>query len=239
MAEEPPSEIPLESAKEINNNQKINFPEFEKYEIFEGKFKVEKDPGKLVHAFRYIGKGLGNMKTFLEEHEIKAKLKTGGTATLSGISKAGNFLYGKTKEGLGYLYKKISGENENKDNEEDEKIILERETNNSNIIEKDDNIILNEDDILELLKCKDDATTCFDKDSAFKVTFDTNSLGWLSNNLTGDAGYWTAIAIKGSNLYAWSIKNGSITPTLISDSTNIGIRPVIVVSKDSTYLRRG
>jgi hypothetical protein len=70
LAEEPPSEIPLESAKEINNNQIIYFPEFEKYEIFEGKNKVEKDPGKLVHAFRYVGKGLGNMKTYFEESEI-------------------------------------------------------------------------------------------------------------------------------------------------------------------------
>jgi hypothetical protein len=132
LAEEPPLEIPLESAKEINNNQKINFPEFENYEIYEGKNKVEKDPGKLVHAFRYVGKGLGNMKTYFEEKEIGSKLKTGGTATLNGISKAGNFLYGKTKEGIGYLYKKIYGENGKKDKKF--------------IIEADDGILSKEDD---------------------------------------------------------------------------------------------
>ena len=134
MAEEPPLEIPFESAKEIDNNQKLNFPEFEKYEIYEGKTKIEKDPGKLVHAFRYVGKGLGNMKTFFEEYEIGSKLKTGGTATLNGISKAGNFLYGKTKEGIGYLYKKFSGENEKKNR----RIIIEGAT--------DDGILYNEDD---------------------------------------------------------------------------------------------
>jgi hypothetical protein len=134
LAEEPPLEIPFESAKEIDNNQKISFPEFEKYEIYEGKTKVVKDPGKLIHAFRYVGKGLGNMKTYFEENEIGSKLKSGGVATLNGISKAGNFLYGKTKEGIGYLYKKISGENRKKN----ERIIIDGET--------DDGILYNEDD---------------------------------------------------------------------------------------------
>jgi hypothetical protein len=138
LAEEPPLEIPLESAKEINNNQKINFPEFENYEIYEGKNKVEKDPGKLVHAFRYVGKGLGNMKTYFEEKEIGSKIKTGGTATLNGISKAGNFLYGKTKEGIGYLYKKIYGENGKKD----KKLIIEAD---DGILSKEDD---KEDDII-------------------------------------------------------------------------------------------
>ena len=142
MAEEPPSEIPLESAKEINNNQIIYFPEFEKYEIFEGKTKVEKDPGKLVHAFRYVGKGLGNMKTYFEENEIGSKLKSGGVATLNGISKAGNFLYGKTKEGIGYLYKKISGDNGKKK----KKIIIEGETDDGFSYKEDDNINSDEEE---------------------------------------------------------------------------------------------
>ena len=142
MAEEPPLEIPLEMAKEINNNQIIYFPEFEKYEIFEGKNKVEKDPGKLVHAFRYVGKGLGNMKTYFEESEISSKLKSGGTATLNGISKAGNFLYGKTKEGIGYLYKKISGENEKKK----KKFIIEGETDDGILYKEDDNINSDEEE---------------------------------------------------------------------------------------------
>jgi len=144
LAEEPPLEIPLESAKEINNNQKINFPEFKNYEIFEGKTKIEKDPGKLVEAYRYVGKGLGNMKTFFEESELSSKLKSGGAATLNGISKAGNFLYGKTMEGIGYLYKKISGEKDKKK----ERIIIEGETDDGLLYEKDDddNINSNEEE---------------------------------------------------------------------------------------------
>ena len=142
MAEEPPLEIAFESAKEIDNNQKISFPEFEKYEIYEGKTKVVKDPGKLVHAFRYVGKGLGNMKTYFEENEIGSKLKSGGVATLNGISKAGNFLYGKTKEGIGYLYKKISGENEKKN----KKFIIEGETDDGILYKEDDKINSDEEE---------------------------------------------------------------------------------------------
>ena len=141
MAEEPPSEIPLESAKDIIYTNEIKFPEFEDYEIFEGKNIVEKEPGKLVQAFRYVGNGLGNMKSFFEESEISSKLKSGGAATLNGISKVGNFLFGKTKEGLGYLYNKIYANKENNDKEEELTIRLDNnvgETNSITLEEDDD-----------------------------------------------------------------------------------------------------
>jgi hypothetical protein len=151
LAEEPPKEIPLESAKDIIYSQEINFPEFENYEIFEGSTIVEKDPGKLVQAFRYVGKGLGSMKKYFEESDISSKLKSGGEATLNGISKAGSFLYnlsmpiynytsGKAKEGFGYLYNKIYGNKENNNGEE-----LTITLNNEN--EETDTITLKEDDI--------------------------------------------------------------------------------------------
>ena len=151
MAEEPPKEIPLESAKDIIYSQEINFPEFENYETFEGRTIVEKDPGKLVQAFRYVGKGLGSMKKYFEESDISSKLKSGGEATLNGISKAGSFLYnlsmpiynytsGKAKEGFGYLYNKIYGNKENNNGEE-----LTITLNNEN--EETDTITLKEDDI--------------------------------------------------------------------------------------------
>ena len=153
MAEEPPKEIPLESAKEIIYSQEINFPEFENYETFEGRTIVEKDPGKLVQAFRYVGKGLGSMKKYFEESDISSKLKSGGEATLNGISKAGSFLYnlsmpiynyasGKTKEGFGYLYNKIYGnKKEDNNNGEELTITLNNENEETNIISlKDDDI---------------------------------------------------------------------------------------------------
>jgi hypothetical protein len=152
LAEEPPSEIPLESAKDIIYSQEINFPEFENYEIYEGKIIVEKDPGKIVNAFRYVGKGLGSTKTYFEEIDISSKLKSGGEATLNGISKAGSFLYnltmpvynyasGKTKEGFGYLYNKIYGNKENNKKEEELTITLNNEIEETDIItQKEDDI---------------------------------------------------------------------------------------------------
>jgi len=106
-----------------------------------------------VQAYRYVGKGLGNMKTFFEESDISSKLKSGGEATLNGISKAGSFLYnlslpiynyasGKTKEGFGYLYNKVYGKKENNDNNEQELTITL-----NNKIEETDAITLKNDDI--------------------------------------------------------------------------------------------
>lgn len=159
MAEEPPSEIPLESAKNIVESPGDNFPEFENYEIFCGKTKVEKNPGKLVNAFRYVGNGLGNMTSFVQQkyqdYEINSKIKTGGKATLNGLSKAGNYLYdlslpfmkyasNKASQGVGYLYSKISGNTENGNNEKNT-------INEEGDTVQEDNIILQEkEDEIEL-----------------------------------------------------------------------------------------
>jgi len=93
------------------------------------------------------------MKTFFEESELSSKLKSGGAATLNGISKAGSFLYnlslpiynyasGKAKEGFGYLYNKVYGKEENNNNNEQELTITL-----NNKIEETDTITLKNDDI--------------------------------------------------------------------------------------------
>ena len=113
----------MEIAKEPVISQKMHFPEFENYEIFEGKLNVEKRPGALTQAFRYVGSGLGSLGSFFsskyEEYNIGSKLKEGGSASLKGLSNAGSYLYNLTKplvkyasdkatEGVGYFYKKMS-----------------------------------------------------------------------------------------------------------------------------------
>ena len=99
--------------------------------------------------------------------------------------------------------------------------------------------LLNVNDIKELLRCSDNSEEkCFEVDNAYTVTLDSNILAWLFNGLIGDSGYWTAESVTGSNMYAWAIRNGRIDPVIISDHTNIGIRPVIEVSKDSPLLKR-
>ena len=96
--------------------------------------------------------------------------------------------------------------------------------------------LLTEDDIIEVLGCKKYGNLCFSPDEAFEVGNGINSLGFLSYNLTGTNGYWTAIALPNSGIYAWSIQNNIVKPTLLSDcatsSTNtIGVRPVIIAKK--------
>ena len=92
--------------------------------------------------------------------------------------------------------------------------------------------LLEEKDILEFLGCKEDDKTCFDPTEAFQVTFDQEKLSFLVNGLADETGYWTGIVLPNSDLYAWSIKNGIVSPTLLSDCTNIGIRPIIKVEKE-------
>ena len=96
--------------------------------------------------------------------------------------------------------------------------------------------LLEENDILEVLGCKKYGNLCFSPDEAFEVGNGTNSLGFLSNGLTGINGYWTAIALPNSGIYAWSIQDNKVKPTLISDCTSvdtntIGIRPIIRARK--------
>lgn len=128
-------------------NSNIKFPEFENYQIFEGKMKIEKPEGKMTQAFKYVGNGLENIASFFgnkyQEYDIGSKIKNGGAATLKGLSIAGNYLYDlskpainyasdKAKEGVGYFYGKKNENNQNKEN-----IILCR-MNNDNEEERED-----------------------------------------------------------------------------------------------------
>ena len=91
--------------------------------------------------------------------------------------------------------------------------------------------LLEETDILEFLGCKEDDTTCFDVDLPYEVEFNDEKLNFLTDNLTTTSGYWTGVVLPNSDYYAWSIMSGKVTPTILSDCSNIGIRPVITVDK--------
>lgn len=71
----------------------------------------------------------------------------------------------------------------------------------------------------------------FESADLFPILFDDASLNYLSNGLTGKNGYWMANMATANTEMAWTIQNKQITPVLINDNTNIGVRPVIVVSK--------
>ena len=149
-------EVPMEMAKQPIDNEKIIFPEFEKYEIYEGKAKIEKNKGALINAFRYIGNGLGSLGQYLgekyQEYDIGTKIKDGGSATLKGLSVAGNYIYqiskpvvnyasNKANEGVEYLYKKMNDNINKKD---------ETKTNNNKKEENNEmkisfNLLSNED----------------------------------------------------------------------------------------------
>ena len=119
LADAPPFEIPYEVAKEPINNGIIYFPEFENYQIYEGKLKVEKNKNSgFIDAFRFVGSGLGSMATYLgskyQEYDMNNKLIEGGAATLKGLAVAGKMLYKIAKpvvkyasiravQGVGYL----------------------------------------------------------------------------------------------------------------------------------------
>lgn len=101
--------------------------------------------------------------------------------------------------------------------------------------------LLDEYDIMEALGCKEDSETCYTPDEAFAVAISDTTYKFLTDNLNTTSGYWTSAAVPNSNLYAWTIKKNSVTPTLLSDcnqaATNtIGIRPVISVKK--SYVSR-
>ena len=61
-------------------------------------------------------------------------------------------------------------------------------------------------------------------------------LSWLYNGLNGNNGYWLANSVLGDVEMAWTIQNGNIKPNIISNSSSIGVRPVIVISKDKINL---
>ena len=73
--------------------------------------------------------------------------------------------------------------------------------------------------------------TFFDTNTFFSINFTNNSLNFLSNGLTGSSGYWMANMVSGNKEMAWTIQDKKITPVLITNNT-IGVRPVVVVSKD-------
>jgi len=150
-------EVPMEMAKQPIDNEKIIFPEFEKYEIYEGKAKIEKNKGALINAFRYIGNGLGSLGQYLgekyQEYDIGTKIKDGGSATLKGLSVAGNYIYqiskpvvnyasNKANEGVEYLYKKMS-DNINKKDETKSDSNIKEENNEMKI---SFNLLSNEDE---------------------------------------------------------------------------------------------
>ena len=150
-------EVPMEMAKQPIDNEKIIFPEFEKYEIYEGKAKIEKNKGALINAFRYIGNGLGSLGQYLgekyQEYDIGTKIKDGGSATLKGLSVAGNYIYqiskpvvnyasNKANEGVEYLYKKMNDNINKKDETKTDSNIKEE----NNEIKISFNLLSNEDE---------------------------------------------------------------------------------------------
>lgn len=90
--------------------------------------------------------------------------------------------------------------------------------------------LLDENDIYTLLGCVDDHS-CFDVGSLFPIILDQN-FEWLYSKLSSNNGYWLANSVLNSGDRAWIIKQGKLTTEIISNSTTIGVRPVIVVSKD-------
>ena len=100
--------------------------------------------------------------------------------------------------------------------------------------------LLEVNDILNFLGCREDNETCFDYINSHEVTFDIENINYLTTNLESGKGYWTGIVVPNSNLYAWGIKYvtdtentyGAISPIEINNCLDIGIRPIIRVYKD-------
>lgn len=91
--------------------------------------------------------------------------------------------------------------------------------------------ILEPNDIYEIFGSRIDKNY-FDHNTMFSVLFNDDSLNFLSNQLAGTSGYWMANMVFGSNEMAWTIQDKKISPEFISNSTSIGVRPIIVISKD-------
>ena len=150
LADAPPFEIPYEVAKEPINNQIIYFPEFENYQIYEGKVKIEKkNHFGYIDAFRFVGNGLGSLATYLgekyQEYDMNNKIIKGGAATLKGLAAAGKFIYKlskpivkyasiRTVQGIGYLAQQAEYQLSDDDGEEEED--EDKNTNKGNNKEK-------------------------------------------------------------------------------------------------------
>ena len=205
LADDPPFEIPYEIAKEPINNQIIYFPEFENYQIYEGKFKIEKYKNfGYIDAFRFVGNGLGSLATYLgekyQEYDMNNKIINGGKATLNGMLVAGKFIYEKSKpvfnyigikaaQGIGYLAHKVesylTGDKKDKDEDKEGE---GKDGNNEGENEKKE--INNEEDISNVNKNNGNGNQnsfCFNKDnytqvSNFEYNFPNESVINLNNN---------------------------------------------------------
>ena len=128
LADEPPDEIDNKFILNQIDNSIIYFPEFENYNIFEGKIIPEvNNRNYLINLFRFIGSGYLNQK--INDNDIYGKTLKGTFTMLKGIKEGGKFIYKtskpifkylsiKTIQGIGYLCKKVIDELEenNKDN---------------------------------------------------------------------------------------------------------------------------
>jgi len=141
LADIPPFEIPFEVAKDPINNNVIYFPEFQNYQIYEGKIKPEKSKSGYLEAFRYIGKGLGSMASYLaskyQEYDMNDKLLKGGGLAAQGLVGAGKLLYKNvakpaikgTLKGIGYMCN-LAANNITDDNNEKENNQVNNKDNN-------------------------------------------------------------------------------------------------------------
>ena len=100
-----------------------------------------------MQAFKYVGNGFGSLASFLgnkyQEYDINNKLKAGGSATLKGLTTAGNYLYDLSKpivkyasdkatQGVGSLYNQVTGNNKN--NEEINRVEKENDEDKGEIV---------------------------------------------------------------------------------------------------------
>lgn len=73
--------------------------------------------------------------------------------------------------------------------------------------------------------------TWFNNNTFFSVDFTMEAINFLSNGLSNSNGYWMANMVAGNTEMAWTIQDKKIKPVLIN-TENIGVRPIVVVSKD-------
>lgn len=91
--------------------------------------------------------------------------------------------------------------------------------------------LLEPNDIYNILGSKIEKNY-FENGNSFDITFTNDSQNFLSNDLTGTNGYWMANTVTNNTEMAWTIQDKKIAPVYMTDNTNIGVRPIIVVSKD-------
>lgn len=74
----------------------------------------------------------------------------------------------------------------------------------------------------------------FSRNTFFYIPIGSLGLDWLFQSLEGENGYWMANAVVENQEMAWTIQKGKIDPEYIDlrNGNEIGIRPVIVVSKN-------